>query len=216
MLRALYISVALALFLSPSTLQAQPQKTDPELLRLRQEYSQRFLEPGPHMQLAKYFREKGNLIQAFYILEAARRYRFDQETFDAAFLLHFGGFAPLDNSPAAEARYIELRKASPNDLKLLRHLADIYISRSDYKRGESLLLSAYEKDPADYRTLVALGEIYRRLGTPEKAIRLVNLFLEKYSDSVGGYYFRLQSESDSPAAKALLADAITKYPGEGY
>src|SRR5688500_3503983 len=176
MLRALYISVALALFLSPSTLQAQPQKTDPELLRLRQEYSQRFLEPGPHMQLAKYFREKGNLIQAFYILEDARRNRFDQETFDAAFLLHFGGFAPLDNSPAEEARYKELVKSSPDDAKLLNHLADIYISRADYVRGEPFLRKAYESDPLDYRILLALAELYRRLDTPEKGAQLIKEF----------------------------------------
>lgn len=216
MTRVFAIFLTLGLFLTGGVF-AQKRAVDPELARLRHEWAMRYLEPGPHMELAKYFRKKGNLIQAFYILEAARRYRFDPKTFDDAFLLHFGGFAPLDNSPAEEAKYIALLKSSPDDVKLLAHLADIYISRSDYVRGEPLLRSAYEKDPQNDRTLLAIEELYKRLGTPEKGELLVKEFERKYPDSVGGYVFRLSRiKSDPNTEKQLLAEAIAKYPDEGY
>src|SRR5688500_10246402 len=88
------------------------QIPDPELVRLRNEWAMRYFEPGPHMQLARYFRDKGNDLQAFYILENARRSRFSEEVFDAAYLKYFGGLGPLDNSTAAEQKYLALRKTS--------------------------------------------------------------------------------------------------------
>ena len=210
------VTLAAVLWSSPVAF-AQVDAADPELVRLRHEWAMKFFEPGPHMKLAKYYREKGNLIQAFYMLENARRYRFDQETFDAAFLLHFGGFAPLDNSAAEEAKYLGLVKASPDDAKLLNHLADIYISRADYTRGEPYLRSSYEKDPLNYRTLLALEELYRRMDKPDVGAKLIKDFLAKYPDSVGGYFFRISRlESDALIPKQLLDDAIKKYPNEGY
>jgi hypothetical protein len=96
-MRTLVLFTVLLLLVGISATAGQVPAVDPELVRLRHEWAMKFFEPGPHMELAKYFRKKGNLIQAFYILESARRTRFDQKTFDRAFLLHFGGFAPLDN-----------------------------------------------------------------------------------------------------------------------
>ena len=203
MKQSLILSIVLVVVLFVSSSNAQ--QTDPELIRLRQEFSTHFFEPGSHMKLAKYFREKGNALQAFYILETARRYRFDQKTFDAAFLLHFGGFAPLDNSTAEEAKYVQLLKASPKDAEIANHLADIYISRGDYTRGEPFLRSAYDNDRLDYRKLLSLEELYRRLETPEKSEKIISDFIARYPDSVGGYYFRLRSEFPSPAAKTLLS-----------
>ena len=207
----------LVLFVSMAKSQSSPA-TDPELVRLRQEYAARFLEPGPHMQLAKYFRAKGNRLQAFYILESARRYRFDQKTFDAAYLLHFGGFAPLDNSPAEEAKYLQLWKASPNDPKIAHHLADIYISRTEYAKGEPYLLASYKQDPKSFSTLQALEELYDRLEKPEKGKKLVEAFERDHPTSAGGYILRLgrMLGNDPENAKKLLTEALAKYPDEGY
>ncbi|MEQ1641993.1 MAG: hypothetical protein ABL959_00945 [Pyrinomonadaceae bacterium] len=109
-------AVALTVLFCALAMFAQMAPVDPELVRLRREWAIRYLEPEPHMELAKYFRAKGNAIQAFYILETARRYRFDQKEFDAAYLKYFGGFAPLDNSKGEEERYLGLVKANRETL----------------------------------------------------------------------------------------------------
>jgi hypothetical protein len=43
------------------------QAQDNQLKRLRADYAMRFLEPEPHMALAKYFFDRGDRLQAFYI-----------------------------------------------------------------------------------------------------------------------------------------------------
>lgn len=208
------VAVALAVCLT-----ALGQNTvDLELARLRHAWAARFLEPGPHMELAKYFRKKGNPIQAFYILETARRYRFEQKVFDEAFLLHFGGFAPLDNSPAEEQKYLKLSKESPNDLKVTEHLADIYISRSEYAKAEPYLLSVLKKDPLDFGTLQALEEVYGRLGAPEKGRKLVETFERDHPTSEGAYILRIRRilSTDALAARNQISEAVAKFPREGY
>jgi len=52
----------------------------------------RFLEPAPHMALAKYYLDHGNRLPAFDILEAARRGHFEEAVFNQAFQLTFRGF----------------------------------------------------------------------------------------------------------------------------
>ena len=202
-----------------STAEAQtPPATDPELLRLRQEYAARYLEPGPHMQLAKYFRANGNPLQAFYILESARRHRFDRETFDAAYLLHFGGFAPLDNSPAEEAKYLQLSRSSPNDAKIANHLADIYISRGEYAKGEPFLLAAHRQEPLRFGILLGLEELYKRLATPDKGRKLLEAFERDHPTSAGAYILRIGRilATDPTNAKTMATEALAKYPDEGY
>ena len=216
-MRTRVLITVLLLLVGISAAPSQEPAVDPELVRLRHEWAMKFFEPSSHMELAKYFRKKGNLIQAYYILETARRTRFEQAAFDQAFLLHFGGFAPLENSPKEEEKYVELLKASPNDVKLLSHLADIYISRADYKRAEPLLRSAYEKDSQNYDMLLGLDELYRRLETPEKGAKLIEEYLRKYPNSAGDYYLRLSRiEKNREDARKLLSEALKKYPEEGY
>jgi hypothetical protein len=64
------------------------QSQNPSIIELRAEYAMRFLEPAPHMALAKYFRDKGNRLEAFYILETARRSRLEEDEFNQAFALN--------------------------------------------------------------------------------------------------------------------------------
>jgi hypothetical protein len=47
-----------------------PAQDDP-LKHLRDDFAMRFLEPEPHMALAKYYLEHGNRLLAFDTLEAA-------------------------------------------------------------------------------------------------------------------------------------------------
>lgn len=203
------------LLLAPALLRAQ--EPDPELVRLRHQWAMRYLEPGPHMELARYFRQKGDLLQAFYILENARRNRFPTEVFDAAFLKYFGGFAPLDNSRAEEDKYLAIVKASPNDIRALTHLADIYVSRSEYVRAEPLFKRILEKEPHNYTAVGALAEVYRRQNTPEKAKQITDDFAARFPDTADGYRVRIERllQPDPAAAKKLAEEAVAKFPNEG-
>jgi Tfp pilus assembly protein PilF len=196
---------------------AQTQNTDPELNRLRHEFAMRFFEPGSHMALAKYFREKGDSLQAFYILEYARRYRFEQKDFDAAYLLHFGGFRPLDNSKAEEEKYLALRKGDPDNVAAIIHLADIYVSRADFISAEPLFKLVLEKDPENFTAVGALAEIYRRRNIPEKAKTILAEFERKYPNAAATYNMRIHRimDTDAAAAKKLIDEALAKHPEEG-
>lgn len=207
----LLIFTAVCLF-NPGIIQSQA--TDPELVRLRNDWAMRFFAPGPHMELAKYFRSRGNTIQAFYILENARRQRFETDVFDAAFLLHFGGFAPLDNSKTEEAKYVKLHLSSPEDIKIIIHLADIYISRGDFTNAEPLLKLALEKEPKRFSSVGALAEIYHRQNTPEKAKKLLADFEQKYPTAAESYDMRIKRllDTEPEKAKELLAEATKEHP----
>lgn len=71
-----------------------PQSVDPKLLELRKQLAVEYLHPESHFALALYYLNKGDKLQAFLIMEYARRNRFSQENFNAAFKKYFG-----DNSP---------------------------------------------------------------------------------------------------------------------
>ena len=74
---------------------------DLRLSQLRKDFALRYLQPDSHFALAKYYRESGRPVQAFFILEYARRYRFNESDFDKAFIAYFGDPMP---EPPAEAK----------------------------------------------------------------------------------------------------------------
>jgi tetratricopeptide (TPR) repeat protein len=193
------------------------QEPDRELAKLHHQWAMRYLEPAPHMELARYFKQKGNLIQAFYVLENARRYRFEEKVFDEAFLKYFGGFAPLDNSKAEEDKYLALVKASPNDVGLLTRLADVYVSRSEYTLAVPLFKKVLAKEPQNYTAVAALAEIYRRQNTPEKAKQITDDFVDKFPETADGYGIRIERllAVDQPGARKLIDEAIKQFPNEG-
>src|SRR5882724_2445201 len=91
--------------------EARAQSTSlPELQRA---YAMRYLEPEPHMALAKYYFDRGDRIEAFFITEAARRGRFEEKIFNPAFYRAFDGF---DNSQASEARLLAEYARNPNSI----------------------------------------------------------------------------------------------------
>lgn len=75
--------------------------TDPKLEGLREQFAINYFKPEAHFALAKYYLENGNQVQAFYILENARKTRFTKEVFDNSYKAFFGdNFA----EPSAEAK----------------------------------------------------------------------------------------------------------------
>src|SRR5690349_4379612 len=163
---------------SQSFAQAQAQS----LSQLRAEYAMRFLEPAPHMALAKYFRDKGNRLQAFYILENARRGRFEEDEFNKAFALAFRGSRPPDYSQAAEVALLNEHARDPNTIDTIVKLADIYISREDWANAKKYISKAIQLQPEDFENTKALAEVFRREGKEEEAGRLLQEYAHKYPE----------------------------------
>lgn len=196
-----------------STVQTQ----EPSISQVREEYVMRFLEPAPHMALAKYFRDKGNPLQAFYILETARRGRFEEDEFNKAFASAFGGSQPPDSSQATEVTLLREHAREPNSIQPIVKLADIYISRENWKKAEEYILKAIQLQPEDFENIEALAEVFHREGKLEDRDRLLREYAQKYSGTLDGYRLRIGevAERDPDKAKLLLLEANKKFPQEG-
>lgn len=183
--------------------------------QLRREYAEGFLDPAPHMRLARHFRDSGNPVQAFYILEAARRGRFPEEEFDAAFKEHFLRPAPFDKSPEAEAALLAELARDPEAHDPHQKLADIYISREEYAKARHHLTKLVALSPEHYEDTHALAEVYRREGNEAEAEKTLAAWGQKYPETAQGYRIRAaQLEKQPEKSKALLAEAVAKYPEE--
>jgi hypothetical protein len=80
---------------------AFPQSRDAALDGLRNQFTVNYMQPEAHFALAKYYLDKGDKVQAFYILEYARRHRFSEKDFDAVYEAFFGNNMA---EPPAEAK----------------------------------------------------------------------------------------------------------------
>jgi tetratricopeptide (TPR) repeat protein len=169
------------------------------------------------MALAKYFRDKGNRLQAFYILETARRGRFEEDEFNKAFALAFRGSTPPDYSPAAEAALLKEHARDPNTIDAIVKLADIYISREDWAQAKEYVSRAIRLQPEDFGNIEALAEVLRREGKLDEADRLLQEYARSYPETLDGYRLRIAevSEKQPDKAKPLLSEAIKKFPQEG-
>lgn len=169
------------------------------------------------MALAKYFRDKGNRLQAFYILETARRGRFEEDEFNKAFALAFRGSTPPDYSPAAEAALLKEHARDPNTIGAIVKLADIYISREDWAHAKEYISRAIRLQPEDFGNIEALAEVLRREGKLDEADRLLQEYARSYPETLDGYRLRIAevSEKQPDKAKPLLSEAIKKFPQEG-
>lgn len=169
------------------------------------------------MALAKYFRDKGNRLQAFYILETARRGRFEEDEFNKAFALAFRGSTPPDYSPAAEAVLLKEHARDPNTIDAIVKLADIYISREDWAHAKEYISRAIRLQPEDFGNIEALAEVLRREGKLDEADRLLQEYARSYPETLDGYRLRIAevSEKQPDKAKPLLSEAIKKFPQEG-
>lgn len=161
---------------SPGLSQAQPQSPSqsqsPSLERLRADLAMRFMEPAPHMALARYFCDRGDRLQAFYILETARRTRFEEGEFNRAFAAAFGGASADVASREAEAAFNlgaaqqtegKLREAEESFVKaaaLAPHSSNVqawvgrffFKVKKDNSRALDYYLSAYLTDPHAYES----------------------------------------------------------------
>lgn len=161
----------------------QSRAQDSKLIELRKDFALRYLQPDAHFALAKYYIEKGSFVQAFLILENARRYRFEEKDFDAAYFKFFGD--PMPEPPrnakepfrmatklAAEQKYDEaevyyLKASKIYDKSFAINIWTgrfYYKARSDssralpyYFRSYFLYPHAYETEYAEYRIRAITG-----------------------------------------------------------
>ena len=210
------ISTTLAAFvlcLLPAMLTAQ----EPALEKLRQDFAVRYIEPEPHVALARYFHEKGNRLQAFLLLESARRGLVPKEQFDAAFERVFLKREPFDNSKEAEAALVKKLAQDPRTAPALVKLADIHISRSEWTKAREYLARAIKLEPDNFTNVAALAEVNSRDGKDAEANQVVQIFLKGHPESREAFSQKLGPlmTNDRPAAKTLLAQAIKKFPEDG-
>ena len=198
---------------------AQPpatQNQNPSLAQLRRDQALRYLEPATHMALAKYYRDRGDKLMAFCILEEARRSRFSQEDFNQAFQLAFGP-TPFDNSKTAEEALLNQYSKTPDSIDLVRKLADLYISREDYLKAKQFLDVLIKQKPPKFSDVAAMAETLRRMQRKDEGESLLADFVRKYPDSEDSYGYQIDQvmKTEPATAKSLLIKAVAKYPDNG-
>jgi tetratricopeptide (TPR) repeat protein len=189
------------------------QIREPNLARLQGKFAMRYLDPEPHMALAKYYFDQGNLLEAFYTVENARG-RFEEAIFNPAFYRAFDGF---DNSSAAEARLLSQHKLTPSSIETIDGLADIYISREDWPKAKLYLRRALQMKPEDFRFTSGLARVLGSEGKPEEAAAITKAYVQKFPETVDGYGIRIDEliEANPARARAMLTEALMRFPTDG-
>lgn len=193
------------------------QAANRSLVDLREDLARHYVEPNAHMSLAKYFHDEGNRLQAFLLLEYARRGLFPPDQFSEAFGVTFLHQEKFDNSDNAEADLLEQIGKDSQSADLAVKLADIYISREDWPNAKRLLTKAIELSPEDFANVQALAEVERRQGESADTDLTVEKYLNKFPQSKPAFSRRIDPlmREHSQAAEKLLGEALAKFPDEG-
>lgn len=146
------------------------QTEDSKLTQLRQQLAYKYLSPDPHLSLAKYYWEKGDRIQAFYISEYARRARFPELIFDQSFNKTFGNRAAENKQAAAifdkgiefqqagklklaEDSYVKAAELAPDSVYIQSWTGRFFHKvKKDGQKALQYYLTAYFLDPHAYET----------------------------------------------------------------
>lgn len=129
------------------TVSAVSQTIEPKLAELRRLYAVNYLQSEAHFALAQYYLEKDNPVQAFCIMEYARRYRFEEKEFDAAFMKYFG-----DNRAEPDAK---AKTEFENAYKLLEQ------KKTD--EAEQSFITAAKLAPKSFAIQTWVGRFYYKV-----------------------------------------------------
>lgn len=184
---------------------------DDPLKQLRVDFAMRFLQPEPHMALAKYYLDHGNRLQAFDILETARRGYLAEPVFNQAFQLVFRGF---DFSASAEATLLKENAAHPQSEEVIFKLADLYIFRDDLVKGKRYLEAGIKIRPDDFKFIKGLATVLRINGQRQESDRLIKEYVLRHPQSEDALLIRIEEliEKEPGKAKSLAAESRTKFP----
>jgi len=192
-LSTIVIFIALASFY-PTT-QAQTVTLD----QLRHDLAMRYLEPSPHMALARFYFDKGDRLQAFYILEAARRGRFEESIFNQAFLESFGQLSLANNE-----------KADPPLLQQYSKRIAVLFEKEP-ARARAVITEALAKFPADGQLHFNLGALLQREGKLREAEAQLVKAAELAPRSshiqawVGRFFFKVKNDNQRALPYYLTA-----------
>jgi tetratricopeptide (TPR) repeat protein len=186
---------------------------DPGLAAARQEYAEHYFSAEAHLRLASYLAEHGQKLTGFFVSESARRSQFDEKAFAQAVqaVYHHDDF---QNGPEAEEALLREVKSHPNDAKKHERLADLYLSRSEWKKAEAELRRAIALDPESFDFVDVLGEVLRRDHREAEGAALEGSWLKAHPKSLPAYTKKIESLSKSghAAARATTLDALEAYP----
>src|SRR5436190_23061148 len=99
----------------------------------RRDYALHFLSAEAHVGFAKALYDKGERLQAFFVLETARRQHFSQAEFDEAYRKIFRSES-FDNGAERESTLRTARRKNPNEYDGLTKFAAVYISHRELVR----------------------------------------------------------------------------------
>jgi tetratricopeptide (TPR) repeat protein len=169
------------------------QTLDPKLVELRKQFAVNYMKPEAHFALAQYYLNKGNKVQAFFIMEYARRYRFSEKDFDAAFKNFFGDNSPEPDDKAkdafeeayrllksgktdeAEQWFIKAAKLAPKSAFIQSWVGRFFLkAKSDSAKSLPYYFNAYFLDPHAYDTEHAEWRI-RNIASADADIKFAEL-----------------------------------------
>jgi pilus assembly protein FimV len=113
--------------------------------------------------------------------------------------------------------YEKMSALKPEELTLVRALADLYLDRGDPKRALAKLQICFKSDPQDTETLNLLADAFVDLGEREKAVAVLKELAQIY-DSLGYEDYRNQvydriAEIDPNQGASYDGDASLELPG---
>jgi len=176
----------------------------------RRDYALHFLSVEAHVGFAKALYDKGERLQAFFVLETARRQHFSQAEFDEAYRKIFRSES-FDNGGERESALRAALAKNPDEYDGLTKLADVYISRGEFEKAAPLLERASRIRPEEYSPVEALTAIYERTRREAKAKSARWLWLNAHPDSVEAYATRIEKGKPEQGL-ALLDEALKRYP----
>lgn len=154
LVRSSCIAVFIWLFSFSLAIHAQSSTLD----QIRHDLAMRYLEPSPHMALAKFYFDKGDRLQSFYILEAARRGRFEEAIFNQAFRDSFSFATSLKNDDKADTALLNQYQERIEALV-----------EKEPARANAVITEAVAKFPSDGQLRFDLGAFLQREGKLREA-----------------------------------------------
>jgi tetratricopeptide (TPR) repeat protein len=188
---------------------------DPGLLAARRDFAEHYFKPEARLRLALFLAEHGQRLTGFFVSESART-DFDEETFKRAVqaVYHRDDF---QNGPEAEQALIRELASKPDVAKAHDRLADLYLSRGNWKKAEAELRKAIALDPESYDFVNVLAEVLRRDHRETEGAALEAEWLKSHPKSLAAYTRNIESleKSEPAAARAMAIEALKAFPDSG-
>lgn len=168
-----------------STQSVISQTENAQLIQLRQQIALNYLKPLPHLALAKYYWQKGDRLQAFYISEYARRARFPEPVFDQAFQVSFGGATQSGGKPVG-GTWLDDSKQSVEMTQLGddKQAAEIFDKAAELqkqgklKQAEEMFVKAAELAPGSVGVQSWVGRFFYKVKADND--RALHYYLNAY------------------------------------